>query len=87
MNLEPNERKLINELEEGGSNYQDQELWLRIKSKYKRKHEANKEIEDIEEMQTATNSAKRQKLITDFTRKGEKTEDDSDSPKKKKNWS
>ena len=67
--LEPQERKLLAELEEGGEDYIDRELWIKVTSGGKRKMaEARPEKPEVslEVIIEDDQKPKRQKLMTDY---------------------
>ena len=66
--LESNERKLLKELELGGEEYLDTELWERVIAGGKRKVEVpSNPIEEIPvEETTGEKSSKRQRLMTEY---------------------
>ena len=68
--LEPQERKLISELGEGGDDYSERELWTRVIAGGKRKLETGTRT-DVTKTEMDL-KPKRQRLITEFqSRKGE----------------
>ena len=68
--LDPKEKKLLADLEEGGEEYQDKDLWVRATSGGKRK------VKEEEVLVTEVEPRpKRQKLITDFHSQENKKEE------------
>ena len=71
--LESQERKLLAELEEEGEEYIDRDLWVRVVSGGKRKLEAtDNEVKVLEADKEVWQRPKKQRLITDFHKKGDR---------------
>ena len=65
--LESKERKLLTELEQGGDEYLDRDLWERIVTSGKRKVETPSNTEEERPVdETEVRSTKRQKLMTEY---------------------
>ena len=71
INGENKERKLLADLEEGGEEYQDRDLWEKLLSGGKRKAEISTEIENQQDQQvnieaTEIKPRKKQRLMTEY---------------------